>query len=213
MLAQIDAGLDVAFITIGDPLLYSTFLYLYRIFRERHPDIPIEIVPGISSINAAAAAAGIPLGMAGERIAILPATYDDEELRRTLQDFDTVVLMKVSRVFDRVYALLSELGLEKSGAFIRRVGSSEEEVVFDLASLVGQKLDYLSHADREESKRLFCGKLHLSSNVHFVGAGPGDAELITVKGARLLGEADVVVYAGSLVDRELVRTYAPHARV
>ncbi|MBI5656053.1 MAG: precorrin-4 C(11)-methyltransferase [Geobacter sp.] len=47
--------------------------------------------------------------------------------------------------------------------------------------------------------------------VHFVGAGPGDAELITIKGARLLGEAQVVVYAGSLVDRELVRTYAPDA--
>lgn len=49
--------------------------------------------------------------------------------------------------------------------------------------------------------------------VHFIGAGPGDAELITVKGARLLREADVVVYAGSLVDRELVRTYAPRAEV
>jgi precorrin-4/cobalt-precorrin-4 C11-methyltransferase len=49
--------------------------------------------------------------------------------------------------------------------------------------------------------------------VHFVGAGPGDAELITVKGARLLAQAQVVVYAGSLVDRELVRTYAPGARV
>lgn len=49
--------------------------------------------------------------------------------------------------------------------------------------------------------------------VHFIGAGPGDAELITVKGARLLGEAEVVVYAGSLVDRELVQTYAPQARV
>ena len=49
--------------------------------------------------------------------------------------------------------------------------------------------------------------------VHFVGAGPGDAELITVKGARLLREADVVVYAGSLVDRDLVLTYAPDARV
>ncbi|HXV20667.1 MAG TPA: precorrin-4 C(11)-methyltransferase [Desulfuromonadales bacterium] len=51
------------------------------------------------------------------------------------------------------------------------------------------------------------------SKVHFIGAGPGDAELITVKGARLLREADVVVYAGSLVDRELVRTYAPQAQV
>lgn len=49
--------------------------------------------------------------------------------------------------------------------------------------------------------------------VHFVGAGPGDSELITVKGARLLAEADVVVYAGSLVDLELVRKYAPTAKV
>ncbi len=51
------------------------------------------------------------------------------------------------------------------------------------------------------------------SKVHFIGAGPGDPELITVKGARLLGEAHVVVFAGSLVDRELVRTHAPNATV
>ena len=51
------------------------------------------------------------------------------------------------------------------------------------------------------------------SIVHFIGAGPGDPELITVKGARLLAEADVVVFAGSLVNRELVRTYAPDAEV
>ena len=50
-------------------------------------------------------------------------------------------------------------------------------------------------------------------SIHFVGAGPGDAELITVKGARLLREAQVVVFAGSLVDRELVATYAPDAEV
>lgn len=49
--------------------------------------------------------------------------------------------------------------------------------------------------------------------VQFIGAGPGNPELITVKGARLLAEADVVVFAGSLVDRELVRTYAPAAEV
>lgn len=53
----------------------------------------------------------------------------------------------------------------------------------------------------------------ITNVVHFVGAGPGDVELITIKGARLLREAGVVVYAGSLVDRELVRTYAPQAKV
>lgn len=141
---RVDKGLDVVFITIGDPMLYSTFLYIHRIIRDSRPDIPIEIVPGITSINAAAAAAVLPLGMAGERIAILPATYEDYELRKTLKEFDTVVLMKVSRVFDRVYALLQELGLTDSGVFIRRVGSSREEVISDLESLLGKQLDYLS---------------------------------------------------------------------
>jgi len=51
------------------------------------------------------------------------------------------------------------------------------------------------------------------NKVHFIGAGPGDAELITVKGARLLQEADVVVYAGSLVDRELVHNYSRDAEI
>ena len=141
---RVRAGQDVAFITIGDPLLYSTFLYLYRIFRDKYPEIDIEIVPGITSVGAAAAAAGVSLGISADRLAILPATYEEEQLRQTLVEFDTVVLMKVSRVFDRVFALLSELGLEKSSVFVRRVGSSEEEVVTNLSSLVGKKLDYLS---------------------------------------------------------------------
>jgi precorrin-2/cobalt-factor-2 C20-methyltransferase len=141
---KVRGGQDVAFITIGDPFLYSTFLYLYRIFRDRYPDIAVEVVPGVSSINAAAAAAGLPLGQASERIAIIPAAFEEKDLRRILLDFDTVVLMKVSRVFDGVYALLKELELEKNAAFISRVGSPEEEVVFDLVQLLGQKLDYLS---------------------------------------------------------------------
>jgi precorrin-2/cobalt-factor-2 C20-methyltransferase len=144
VLTHIRQGKDVAFITIGDPFLYSTFLYLYRIFRERYPDIPIEAVPGVSSITAAAVAAGVPLAAASDRIAILPATFEEEKLRRTLLDFDTVVLMKVNRVFDRVYALLRELGLEDRCAFVSRAGTDGEKVVRDLASLVGRKLDYLS---------------------------------------------------------------------
>jgi precorrin-2/cobalt-factor-2 C20-methyltransferase len=144
VIAHIDRGEDVAFITIGDPCLYSTFLYIYRIIKAKRADITIEIIPGISSINASAAAAGIPLGIASDRIAIIPAAFEDYELRKTLKEFDTVVLMKVSRVFDRIYALLLELGLVDNGVFVRRVGSPQQEVIFDLSSLVGKELDYLS---------------------------------------------------------------------
>jgi precorrin-2/cobalt-factor-2 C20-methyltransferase len=142
--AHVRAGRDVVFITIGDPMFYSTFLYLYRIFSADYPEIPVEIVPGISSINAAAAVAGVPLGMAGDRIAILPAVYEDDELQRTLLEFDTIIMLKVHRVFDRVHELLCRHGLEKRAVFVRRVGSDNQEVVFDLGSLVGRELDYLS---------------------------------------------------------------------
>jgi len=141
---RVRGGVDVAFITIGDPFLYSTFLYLYPIFREKYPDIPVEVVPGISSITAAAIAGGVPLGKASERIAVIPAAFDQENLRQTLEEFDTVVLMKMSRVFDGIYELLLELGLERNAVFVSRVGTPEQEVVFDLATLVGKKLDYLS---------------------------------------------------------------------
>ena len=141
---KVMAGNDVAFITIGDPFLYSTFLYLYPIFRDKYPDIPVEVVPGISSINAAAIAAGVPLGMASERIAVIPAAFEQENLREILAEFDTVVLMKMSRVFDGIFELLQELELEGKAVYVSRVGTPEQEVVFDLASLVGRKLDYLS---------------------------------------------------------------------
>jgi precorrin-2/cobalt-factor-2 C20-methyltransferase len=91
----LEQGKDAAFITIGDPGIYSTFFYLYDKLLERIPALVIEIVPGISSINAAAAQAGLYLGLGNERIAILPANYLDS-LEETLEKFDTVVLMKVS---------------------------------------------------------------------------------------------------------------------
>jgi len=141
---RVAQGKNVAFITIGDPFLYSTYLYIHRIFLAKYPEIAIEVVPGVSSILASSAASGVPLGLASERIAILPAVYESDELKRTMEEFDTVVLMKVSRVFDRVYAVLRELGRERFSVFVRRVGSAEEEVQFDLESLLGKKLDYLS---------------------------------------------------------------------
>jgi precorrin-2/cobalt-factor-2 C20-methyltransferase len=137
-------GQDVAFITIGDPLLYSTFQPIFRILKEEYPQIPVDFVPGITSMSAAAAAAALPLALADESVAILPATTDEEKILKTLIAFDTIVLLKISRAFDRVYEMLKHLKLDQSAVFVRRVGSADEEVVFDLASLVGKKLDYLS---------------------------------------------------------------------
>ncbi|OGP30538.1 MAG: precorrin-2 C(20)-methyltransferase [Deltaproteobacteria bacterium GWC2_42_11] len=145
VLKQLDIGKDVAFITIGDPLLYSTFIYLMEALKNNGGSgIKIKIVPGISSVNAASASACIPLANSSERLAIIPATYEEDKLRQTLKDFDTVVLMKVNKVMDKVIPLLEELGLKKNAIFVSMAGWKEQEVVKDLDTLKGRELDYFS---------------------------------------------------------------------
>lgn len=88
--SRLNKGIDMAFITIGDPTIYSTFFYLYDRLLEANPDLRVEIIPGVSSINASAARATISLGLADEKIALLPATYLGN-LREIFGTFDTIV--------------------------------------------------------------------------------------------------------------------------
>ncbi len=144
IVTRLQSGRDVAFVTEGDPFIYSTFIDLHRLVREGHPELRIEVIPGISSINAAAVAIDAPLVDGEERFAVLPATYTHEELTDVLRTFDTVVLLKVNRCFDRVLDALEALDLVDRAVFIRRCSSAEQEIIPDLRSLRGQQLDYLS---------------------------------------------------------------------
>lgn len=146
ILHHLTQGYDCAFITEGDPFLYGTFIYIFNILQERYPEVYIEVIPGISSINAASASALIPLASNKERVAIIPATYHDDmdSLRDTLIKFDTVIMLKIHKVFDKVLALLEELNLTDRCIYIRRCTTKEEEIVTDIKSLKGKTLDYLS---------------------------------------------------------------------
>lgn len=137
-------GKTVAFVTLGDPCLYSTFLHLYAALRRDHPRVPVEIVPGITSFTAAAALAGAPLGLYEDRLAVLPSTAGEAELERALREFETVVLMKVNRHFDKIRRLLEKTGRKDGAVFVRRVGLPDETVCTDLSQVSGKDLDYLS---------------------------------------------------------------------
>ena len=137
-------GEDCAFVTEGDALLYGTFIYILPIFQEHHPEVTIEVVPGISSINAASARVLLPLSSGGERVAIIPATYEDDALREVLESFDTVVLLKLYPVFDKILDILEEMKLVDRCIYIRRCTTKDEEIVKDIRKLKGKNLDYLS---------------------------------------------------------------------
>jgi precorrin-2/cobalt-factor-2 C20-methyltransferase len=143
--ARLERGLDCVFITEGDPFMYSTFIYIYEYMRQQHPEVEIEVVPGISSFLAAAARVGMPLANKYERIAIIPDVADEADARRVLEQFDTVVFLKVNSVFEVVYAALESLDLVDRARFVKKVTAPGlEEVVADIRTLRGQKLEYLS---------------------------------------------------------------------
>ena len=144
MAAHAEAGRSVAFITIGDPLFYSTFIYMLRILREQWPQIPIEIVPGISSINAAASEAAFPLVEGDERMAVIPATAGIEQIMAALESCETVVLLKVKPLFPAIIELLRTTGREHKVVFVERVGSPRQKILTAIDEIAAHTPDYLS---------------------------------------------------------------------
>lgn len=132
------------FLTEGDPMLYSTFIYTLDALRRGHPEIRLEIVPGVSSINAAAAAVALPLATGSQQVAILPADTPGDTLRRTLDYADTTVIMKMSAGGDHVIDLLDDLGLADHAVWIRHCSQPDEEIVRDVRELRNKPLPYFS---------------------------------------------------------------------
>ena len=137
-------GKDVAFLTEGDPMLFSTFSYVLTGVKELCPEARIEIIPGVSSVMAAAASSGVPLVTHGQKLAILPAAYGLEDLSEATSNFDTVVLMKVSPVIVKALADLEELGLTGSTTYVRRVSTDREKVIRDITQIKEEDMDYFS---------------------------------------------------------------------
>ncbi len=137
-------GKSVAWITQGDPFFYSTFMYLYEQMRRRYPEVPIEVIPGVTSPSAASARAGVPISHLDEKVAVLPATYGLGALPALLDEFATVFLMKVNRVFDPLLEVLAGLPTPVQAIYMEKVGTAEERIVTDIETLKGQKLPYFS---------------------------------------------------------------------
>lgn len=137
-------GQDVLFLVEGDASTYASFCYLARVLRELDGDARIEIVPGVTSFNAACARLQVPLSEQDDTIAIVPAAYGIAAVEKMLDDFDTLVLMKVKPLLDDLITLLERRGLLAHSRFIEKAGSPLERVVTDVAQLKGTPVNYLS---------------------------------------------------------------------
>ncbi|WP_449242508.1 precorrin-2 C(20)-methyltransferase [Desulfovibrio sp.] len=130
--AVLDSGRDAAFLTLGDPLTYSTFGYLLRTLAETGPMPPVEIVPGITSYQAAAARVARPLMEAEESLIVIPGVCSAEKLEKLLSCADNAVILKAYRNLPEIRETLSRLDLAGSSVFVSRVGLPGELVHEDL---------------------------------------------------------------------------------
>ena len=141
---EIESGNNVAYLTIGDPLTFSTYCYLLQQLSKVIPSQNIHTIPGITSYNAAASLANFSLIEQNEKLAIIPVSEDVDELRPILNSFDTVILMKVAKKLDKVIVLLEEMELIDKSLFASYIGFKNEFITRDLLSLKGAGKGYLS---------------------------------------------------------------------
>ncbi|HBV96751.1 MAG: precorrin-2 C20-methyltransferase [Peptococcaceae bacterium BICA1-7] len=141
---EVNLGRKVAFVTIGDPMFYSTYAYVLKYLKTNHPSVQCETVPGVMAMAACASLAGIPLAEAEESLVIIPAAYGVDDLEDVLKRFDNVVLMKVNRRVDEVLSLLERTEMSGRAVYFSRCGYRDQFFTADIDTLAGQKMDYMS---------------------------------------------------------------------
>ncbi|WP_286926078.1 MULTISPECIES: precorrin-2 C(20)-methyltransferase [Lysinibacillus] len=140
---KLKEGKDVAFVTEGDPLLYSTFIHMMKLMQDKYPEVEIRTVPGISSFNGSASRLGIALADGDDKVAIIPAHDDYNAMRDAIESHDAVVFIKVAKVIDLMLQVLRDLDLLDKASVVTKV-TSDEEIIWDVRELDGVELEYLT---------------------------------------------------------------------
>lgn len=137
---HLDAGSDVAVLCEGDPFFYGSFMYLFERLAHRYPT---EVVPGVSSMMAAAAAYGRPLAARNDVLSVLPGPMDDADLSSRIESASAVAIIKLGRHFARIRTLIASMGLAQHAGYVERVSLANQKVM-PLADLSEDVAPYFS---------------------------------------------------------------------
>ncbi len=150
----------VVFITLGDPMFYSTFIYLYQSLQKGHSDLELEIIPGVSAFNACAASARIPLAEKEELITVIPSDLDAKLVGETAKHSENLVFIKCAYRLKELVPTLIASGFKENStiALIRRCSMPNEEVT------VGKLCDALNWNINEDYFTIAIVKKNLLSN-------------------------------------------------
>ncbi|HSU34472.1 MAG TPA: precorrin-2 C(20)-methyltransferase [Propionibacteriaceae bacterium] len=206
--SHLEAGRDVVVLAEGDPLFYSSYMYLHDRLAGRFAS---EIVPGVTSISAASAATATPLVRHEDVLTVLPGTLPVPELARRLADTQAAVIMKLGRTFPGVVEALAQAGRLAEARYVERA-STGAEVVRPVADVDPATVPYFSmiivpgrdrRADRAGRARETEPRPASVEGPRLlvVGLGPGPDHWLTPEASAALAEVDHVVGYGPYLDR------------
>ncbi len=135
---QLKGGESIAFVTLGDPQLYSTSYYLLQALKDLWSDVPVEIIPGISSVSHAAALTHFALGTTTRPLTIIPSVKVVDDVRKAFSSGGTLVLMKIGKFLPDLIELLEQEDLIDHAVFIARAGLPGQRIETDLRRLRGE---------------------------------------------------------------------------
>lgn len=135
-------GKKVVFLTLGDPMFYSTYMYIYRLLKDS--GYLIETVPGVPAFCAMGSKLGLPLAEGNDVLSIIPATMKPEAMDKILDTADNVVLMKVYKNFGEIADKLQAYGFGENAVMVTKCGLPDEKVSYDLSAVDRSNVNYLS---------------------------------------------------------------------
>ena len=144
ILRELQVGKTVAFLCEGDPLFFGSFAYLLERLQKDDATYNCEVVPGISSVHAAASALQEPLTMLKESFAVMSGRHSDEQLLNALQQNDSVVIMKAGRARQKIIQVLEKSNRVDDASYLEYVGREQERVVRDIRQLSKETGPYFS---------------------------------------------------------------------
>ncbi len=136
----IKAGKTVAFITIGDPMTFSTFVYVMELLEK---DVEIQTIPGITSFASISARLNTPLVMGDETLKIVPIAKETN-IEEEISNSDNLVFMKVTRNLERLKEAFKKTGQLKNTVLISNCGKSDEKVIYDIENVTRDDISYFS---------------------------------------------------------------------
>jgi len=149
----VEAGERCVFLTLGDPLLYSTFGYLLRTLLAQDPDFPVTVIPGITAFQAAAAHLRQPLAEGQEQLLIVPGVRGGAEVHAALTQAENLVILKAGKNYPAIHAALTAHGALERSHLATRLGLPGERVELTLPAPQGP-LPYLSLILVEPAQRM-----------------------------------------------------------